>query len=56
MGPNLTDKAMKRAARSVTALHEFTRVFDDQTHVPPTSSAHSSRSDEDDVMQVVSVY
>ena len=35
MGPNLTDKAMKRAARSVTALHEFARAFDEQTHVPP---------------------
>ena len=55
MGPNLTDKAMKRATRSVSALHEFTRVFDKQTHIPATSSAHKSRSDEDDVTQVVSV-
>lgn len=55
MDPNLTDKAMKRAARSVSALHEFIRIFDEQTHIPATSSAHTSRSDEDDVTQVVSV-
>lgn len=55
MGPNLTDKAMKRAAQSVTALHEFARAFDEQTHVPPPTTAHSTRSDEDDVEQVVSV-
>ena len=55
MGANLTDKALKRAACSVTVLHEFTQVFDDQKYVPPIFSAHSTRSDVDDVAQVVSV-
>ena len=55
LGPNLTDNAMKRAARSVTTLHEFTRRFDEQTYVPTTSSAHNTKNDENDVTKVVSV-
>ena len=55
MGPNLTEKAAQRAARSVSTLHEFTLVFDDQSHIPFTSTSHTTKSDEDDVVKVVSV-
>ena len=53
MGPNL--KAIKPVAWSVIALHVFTCTLQEQTHVPPTSSAHLTKSDEEDMTQVVSV-
>ena len=55
MGPNLTEKAAQRAARSVSTLHEFTQVFDNQCYVSFTSTSHTTKSDEDDVAKVVSV-
>ena len=55
MGPNLTEKAAQRAARSVSTLHKFTKVFDDQSYVPFTSTSHTTKSDEDDVAKVVFV-
>ena len=55
MGSNLTERAAQRAARSVSTLHEFTRVFDDQTYIPFTSSTHTTKSDKDDVEKVVTV-
>ena len=55
MGPNLTEKAAQRAAQSVSTLHEFTQVFDNQCYVPFTSTSHTTKSDEDDVAKVVSV-
>ena len=53
MGPNLTEKAA-RTARSVSMLHIFTQAFDNQSHVPFTSTAHTIQS-EDDVAKAVSV-
>ena len=52
MGPNLTEKAA-RTARSVSMLHIFTQAFDNQSHVPFTSTAHTIQSE--DVAKVVSV-
>lgn len=55
VGPNLTEKAAQCAACSVSTLHEFTLVFDDQSHVPVTSTFHTTKSDKDDVAKVVCV-
>lgn len=53
MGPNLTETALQRAARSVTALNAFERRFDTETGVPHRSSAHSTKSDNTDVKKVM---
>ena len=53
MGSNLTERAAQHAARSVSTLHEFTRVFD-QTYIPFTSSTHTTKSDKD-VEKVVTI-
>lgn len=50
MGPNLTEKALQRAARSVTALNAITERFDVQSGVPHRSS---SKPDTQDVMAIV---
>ena len=55
MGPNLTEQAVMRAARSVTALQDMSAAFDKQCNVPVGTSAHSRRNDEHDVGQVASV-
>ena len=54
MGPNLTEKALQRAARSVSTLHRVCKQFDSESNVPATTSAHSSRSDRTDIQKVVS--
>ena len=53
MGSNLTESALQRAARSVTTLHQICETFDVQSGVPCTMTAHSTRSDKDDVKKVV---
>ena len=45
MGPNLTETALQRAARSVTALNAIAENFDTQSGVPHHSSAHSTKPD-----------
>ena len=55
IGPNLTDNAIRRAARSVTTLCKIRDVFDSESKVPVQTTAHSTKDDEDDVAQVVSV-
>ena len=55
MGPNLTEQAVMRAARSVTALQDMSAAFDKQRNVPVGTSTHSRKSDEHDVGQVASV-
>ncbi len=55
MGSNWTESALQRAARSVTTLHQICEAFDTQSDVPFRTTAHSTRSDEDDVKKVVSV-
>ena len=53
MGTNLTEKALQRAARSITTLHHVCTQFDKESLVPITTSAHSTRSDTPDVKKVV---
>lgn len=53
MGPNLTEKALQRAARSVTALDAIAESFDTQSGVPHRTSAHSTKSDIQDVKKVM---
>lgn len=53
MGSNLTESALQRAARSVTTLHHICKTFDTQSGVPCRTTAHSTRSDNDDVKKVV---
>ena len=55
MGPNLTDKALHRSAKSVSILGTIAAQFDLQSGVPVGTSAHSTCSDEADVSRVVSV-
>lgn len=55
MGPNLTEKALQRAARSVTAVNIISERFDAQSGVPCQSSAHTAKSDILDVKKVMAV-
>ena len=55
MGANFTEQASTRAARAVTSLAAMSARFDDQTGIHPEATAHSRKSDEDDVKQVVKV-
>ena len=55
MGSNLTETALQRAAQSVTSLNQICQRFDTQSRVPCRTTAHSTRSDKDDVKKVVSV-
>ena len=52
MGPNLTEKALQRAARSVTTLELVCTQYDKETAVPPVTTAHSTVSNEVDVKKV----
>ena len=49
MGPNLTEKALQNASRSVSSIHAICKKYDKQSGVPLTTSAHSTRSDEADI-------
>lgn len=53
MGSNVTECALQRAARSVTALYRISKRFDERTNVPFETSAHSTRSDAHDLNKVV---
>ena len=48
-------QAVTRAARSVTTLCQITDKFDQETNVPVVTTAHSTRSDENDVKKVACV-
>ena len=54
MGPNLTEVALQRAARSVSTIHTVCQNFEKQSGVPFVSSAHSTRSNAEDIAKVVS--
>ncbi len=43
MGANMTNKAITKAARSVSTLHKFREEFDSETGVPTQTSKHSTR-------------
>ena len=53
MGANLTEKALQRAARSVSTLHSICKQFDSESSVPVTTSAHSTRTDKKDIQKVM---
>ncbi len=53
MGANLTEEALRRAARSVSTLQSFCRQFDKCSGVPFGTHSHSTRSDVQDVGKVV---
>ena len=55
MGSNMTEESIHRAARSVTALSEMRENFDKQSGVPVSTTAHSTRPDDNDVLRVSSV-
>lgn len=53
MGSNLTEKALQRAARSVSTLHSVCKQFDSESYVPEHTSAHFTKPDKSDVQKVV---
>ena len=55
MGSNFTQQASTTAARSVTTLTSLAEKFDRATGIHPESSAHTRRSDRDDVIKIVDV-
>lgn len=52
MGPNLTEKALQRASRSVSFIHAICKQYDKQSGVPLRTTRHSTRSDANDVSMV----
>lgn len=55
MGSNLTEKALQRAVRCVTPLNAICKQFDTESQVPHTTSAHSTKSDAQDIEKVASL-
>ena len=55
MGANFTEVASTRAARAVTSLAHMSERFDSETGIHPEATAHTTKSDETDVMSVVKV-
>ena len=53
MGANLTERALQRAARSVSTVHDVCNNFDKESGVPATTSEHTTREDKTDVGKVV---
>ena len=55
IGANFTEAASTRAARAVTTLAHMAGRFDSQTGIHPKATAHTTKSDEADVLSVVKV-
>ena len=55
MGANFTEVASTRAVRAVTSLAHMSERFDTQSGIHPEASAHTTKSDDVDVMTVVRV-
>lgn len=55
MGSNMTEESLQRAVRCVSPLEAIYKNFDTATHVPVTTSAHSTKSDTGDIDLVVSL-
>ena len=53
MGANFTEKALHRAAQSVTTLESICERFDQQSGVPVGTHAHSTRCDKQDISKVI---
>ena len=52
MGANLTEKALQRAARSISALQLICKKFDHESGVLVGTQTHSTRSDRQDIVKV----
>ena len=55
IGANFTEAASTRAARAVTTLAHMAERFDSQTGIHPEATAHTTKSDEADVLSGVKV-
>ena len=55
MGANFTEVSSTRAARSVSSLEKMAKTFDNQTTIHPEATAHSRKSDHNDVIIVVDI-
>ena len=55
MGANFTEISSTRAARSVSSLEKMAKIFDNQTTIHPEATAHSRKSDHNDVIIVVDI-
>ena len=55
MGSNLTEESLQRAVRCVSPLHAIEKNFDAATLVPVVTSAHSTKSDAEDIRLVVTL-
>ena len=55
VGANFTEVASTRAARAVTSLVHMAERFDSESGIHPEATAHTTMSDERDVMSVVKV-
>ena len=55
MSSNLTEQALQRAVRCVSPLHAICKGFDASCEVPIITSAHSTKSDVEDIGKVVSM-
>ena len=53
MGGNLTEEALRRAARSVSTLEALCRQFDKCTGVPCSTHSHSTLGDTQDIGKVI---
>lgn len=53
MGAYLTERALQRAARSVSTIHAVCKKFDQESGVPVTTSAHCTKEDRADIEKVV---
>ncbi len=52
LGANFTQEASTRAARATSTLVSIDELFDKATGIHPESTAHTSKSDVDDVLAV----
>ena len=52
MGSNLTEDALQRAARSISTISAICKSFDQWAGVPVGTTAHSTRSDKQDIAKV----
>jgi len=55
MGSNVTEGALQRSIRCVAPLRDFCEQFDRESNVPVTTTAHSTKSSDEDLKLVVSV-
>ena len=55
MGANITETAVRRACQSVSMTSDIVNKFDEQSGVPKSSNVHSTKSDDEDVMKIVTV-